>query len=178
MPLQILCNFWARMQPHWNNQTGQRLGSYRAFWKKPTPSPTTKTSRQLTPFAEGRKLVVDIPINPQGTTDAYIDDIISLMVGIEGTDILIWWDHAPLLAFDTCALPLHSKEPIPWETIEAINKLQSEALLKEQKTILGWFIDFCWLLIMLPTNKFVAWTKAIKKMINDESTTAKNWKQT
>jgi hypothetical protein len=42
------------------------------------------------PFADGVKLIVDTPINPQGTTKVYIDNIISLMVEIEGTEI--WSD--------------------------------------------------------------------------------------
>jgi hypothetical protein len=52
--------------------------------------------------------------------------------------------------------------------MEARNKLESEALLEEQKVILGWFIAFRHLLIRLPENKFVAWSETIRKMIKDE----------
>ena len=38
------------------------------------------------PFRQGLELIVDIPINPQGTHNIYIDDIISLTIGIPGTD--------------------------------------------------------------------------------------------
>ena len=58
--------------------------------------------------------------------------------------------------------------------MEARNKLESEALLEEQKVILGWLIDFRHLLIRLPENKFVAWSEAIRKMIKDEVSTAKD----
>ena len=47
--------------------------------------------------------------------------------------------------------------------MEARNKLESEALLEEQKVILGWLIDFCHLFIRLPKNKFMAWSEAIRK---------------
>jgi len=57
--------------------------------------------------------------------------------------------------------------------METRNKLESEALLKEQKVILGWLIDFCQLLIRLPENKFVAWSEAIRKMIKDEASMTK-----
>jgi hypothetical protein len=60
--------------------------------------------------------------------------------------------------------------------MEARNKLKSEALLKEQKIILGWLIDFRQLLIHLPENKYVAWTEAIKKMISVKASTAKEIK--
>jgi len=57
--------------------------------------------------------------------------------------------------------------------MEARNKLKSEALLKEQKIILGWLIDFRRLLICLPENKYVAWSESIKKMISVKVSMAK-----
>jgi hypothetical protein len=57
--------------------------------------------------------------------------------------------------------------------MEAMNKLESEALLQEIKTILGWEINFHQLLIRLLNNKFVAWTAAIKKMLEDGTSSAK-----
>ena len=75
--------------------------------------------------------------------------------------------------FDTCSRPSAKAEPIPRETMEARNKLESEALLEETKMILGWLINFCRMLIILIDNKFTVWTKAIKEMLNDRSTTTK-----
>jgi hypothetical protein len=60
--------------------------------------------------------------------------------------------------------------------MEARNKLKSEALLKEQKIILEWLINFRRLLIRLPENKFIVWPEAIRKMIKDETLTAKEIK--
>ena len=57
--------------------------------------------------------------------------------------------------------------------MEARIKLESKALLDETKTILGWLINFQWLLIILPDIKFTAWTTAIETMIKDGTTTAK-----
>ena len=82
-----------------------------------------------------------------------------------------------LLAFNPCLQLLDENEPIPREMMETRNKLYSEALLKEQKTILGWFINFQRLRIQLPDNKFKAWTASIKKMIKEESSTAKEIEQ-
>jgi hypothetical protein len=56
--------------------------------------------------------------------------------------------------FDTCSRPLDPNKPIPREAMEARKKLESEAPLEEIKVILGWLIDFRWLLIFLPENKF------------------------
>ena len=40
--------------------------------------------------------------------------------------------------------------------------------------IFGWEIDFHWLLVKLPENKFIAWTAAIMKMLKEGTSTAKN----
>ena len=125
------------------------------------------------PFGEGRELIVDIEIDPRGMNDVYIDDVVSLTVKIEGTDNLIRCERAPLLMFDTCSRPLADDEPIPRETMEARNKLESEAMLEETKMILGWLLDFRRLLIILPDNKFTAWMKAIEDIIHVGSATAK-----
>jgi hypothetical protein len=38
------------------------------------------------PFSEGAKFIINIPINPRGTGDIYINDLIQATVIIEGTD--------------------------------------------------------------------------------------------
>jgi hypothetical protein len=115
---------------------------YELCGKNQHPVPPPKFLDDSIPFAKGLELVVDIPINPQGTANVYIDDLISLTVDVEGSENLLRCDRAPLLAMDTCARPVDPEEPIPHKTMEARDKLAAEALLKEQKTILGWYIDF------------------------------------
>ncbi len=78
------------------------------------------------PIEPGLELIVEIPVNPRGITDVYIDDFILLAVDIKGTDNLQRCDHAPLLAFDSCSRPLDENEPIPRETMQTRNKLHSE----------------------------------------------------
>jgi hypothetical protein len=103
----------------------------------------------------------------------YINDLVSLIVEVEGSDNLIRCNRAPLLMFNTCSQPLDDNKPILRETMEARNKLESKALLEETKTIPEWLINFRRLLIILPDNKFTAWTTAIETMIKDGTTTAK-----
>jgi hypothetical protein len=105
------------------------------------------------------------------------NDLVFLAVEIEGMDNLVRSDRAPLLAFDTCACPLDPNEPIPCKTMEARDKLAAEAMLEEQKMILGWFLDFRCLRITLPDNKFKAWTSAIEKIIQEGSAMAKEIEQ-
>jgi hypothetical protein len=57
--------------------------------------------------------------------------------------------------------------------MEACNKLEAEAGLEEQKTILGWLVDTPCLLLSLPNNKFVAWTAILDKVLEQGTRTAK-----
>jgi hypothetical protein len=40
------------------------------------------------PFGEGQELIVDIEVDVRGTNNIYIDDLVSLVVKIEGSDNL------------------------------------------------------------------------------------------
>jgi hypothetical protein len=129
------------------------------------------------PFAEGADLIVDIPVDPRGIGDVYIDDLIQATIVINGTDKSIQCKHATLLAIDTCARPKHPDEPIPHKDMKTRNKLQAEAGSEEQKTVLGWFLDTRQLLVQLPKNKFIAWTNLINMVIQQGKTMAKEVKR-
>ena len=96
------------------------------------------------PFGAGAELIVNIPIDPRGLHDIYIDDVILLVVDIPGTNNIPRRQSASLLAIDTTTRPNHPKEPIPIprKSMDARNKLFAEAGLREIKMILGWEFDF------------------------------------
>jgi hypothetical protein len=125
------------------------------------------------PFTEGAEQSVDIPIDPQGTGNIYINDFIETTIVIKGTDNVIRCEQATLLAIDVSAHPKHISEPIPHEDFKACNKLSAEAGLEEQKTVLGWLIDTRCLLLSFPDNKFVAWTEILLSVLKQGTTTAK-----
>jgi hypothetical protein len=131
-----------------------------------------------TPFAEGAELIVDIPINPRGMHDLYIDDIIGLTVDIPGTNYVAHGQAAALLAIDTTAQPNHPEEPIPRKSMDAKDKLIAEVGPTKTKIILGWDFDFRRLLISLLENKFIAWMTNIRKLLVEGSTTAKELEST
>jgi len=124
------------------------------------------------PFGKGKQLIVDVPVNPRGVTDVFIDDTIGLTVDIEGSNNIIRLERAILLAIHVAARPKHSAEPIPREEMAALNKLLAEAKLEETKIILGWIFDFRRLTVALPENKYVAWTKSIQNILEKGSVTA------
>jgi hypothetical protein len=127
---------------------------------------------EAVPFAKGAEQIVNLPVDPQGMGNVYIDDLIQTAVIINGTNNAIRCERATLLEMDACAWPKHLNKLIPRKDMEAHNKLKAEAGLEECKTILGWLVDTRHLLLSLPNNKFVAWTAINREVIEQGSTTA------
>ena len=55
------------------------------------------------PFGVGKELIVNIPVNPRGTHDIYLDDIIALKVNVQGSNNLGCCAGAALLAIEATA---------------------------------------------------------------------------
>ena len=124
-------------------------------------------------FGEGRDLVVDVPVNPRGQVDDYIDDLITLNLDLPGSDYNLRSERAVLLAIEVVARKIDSEEPIPRELLTALKKLIAEARPEELKIILGWLYNFRELIVSLPFNKSIAWSEAISAMLADEKVEAK-----
>ena len=135
--------------------------------------PPPKLIKDDVPFAEGRELIVDIPVNPRGTADVYIDDTIGLTVDIEESNNIQRLEQAILLAIHCAAREKSPDEPIPREEMAAIAKLIAEAGAEEVKTILGWVFNFRDLTVSLPENKHQAWKRAILDVLERGMTSFK-----
>ncbi len=138
------------LQPSDSNPTQWLMGPNQTAFAYPKFSPATKNNGRQRAFWHWKGINIDVKENPRGTHDIYINSMIPLTVDILGTDNLARCAAAGLLAIHATAWPKHPKEPIPQEEMEARNKLSAEARLKEEKIILGWWIDFCHLIISLP----------------------------
>ena len=93
-------------------------------------------------FGAVMELIINIPINPHGLHDVYINYVILLMVNIPGTNNIAHGQSTSLLAIKTTTRPNHPEELIPRESIDARDKLLAEAGLTEIKMILGWEFNF------------------------------------
>ena len=129
--------------------------------------PAAETLDDNISFGEGKELIIDVPVDPKGVVDVYIDDTLGLTVEEEGSDNIMRLERAILLAIYVASRPKDANEPIPREEMAALNKLIAEAGLEEEKTILGWFFNFRKLLISLPENKYTAWSDGIKEMMEE-----------
>ena len=128
-------------------------------------------------FGIGRELIVDLPIDPRGKIDCYIDDTVGITVDIPETDNIQRMECASLLAIHATSRPIHQQEPLPRDEMAAKQKLFAEGALEERKIILGWLFDFRRLTIELPENKFVAWSDNISSILTTGKTTPKELEQ-
>jgi hypothetical protein len=92
------------------------------------------------PFGIGKELVVDVPVDGRGLGDVFIDDTLTQVVDLPGSDNVLRGERAILLAVHILARPLLPQEPIPREAMAALLKLLTEAGMQETKTMLGWFL--------------------------------------
>ena len=130
-------------------------------------------------FAAGRELIVDIPVDPRGYADVYLDDMTGLTVDLPGTRNADRMEAAIPLTIEVAASPNDMNEPIPHEKMVAEDKLKAEGGLSETKIILGWLFNFCMLTVsLLPNHKYIAWSNEIKQMIRSRRTMKKQLEST
>ena len=135
--------------------------------------PKTKFLPDDVPFAKGKDLIIDVPVDPRGTADVYIDDTISLCVDMEGSSNVEKLRQCSLLAINVASRDVHENEPIPRVEMAEKKKLLAEAGPEEVKTILGWVFNFRKLTVSLPANKYVAWSNSIKDLLTANKTSFK-----
>jgi hypothetical protein len=123
-------------------------------------------------------LIVVIPVDPRGSHDLYIDNIVGLMIDIPETNHVAHGQAVALLVIETTARPNHPNEPIPQESMDARDKLFAKAGITELKMILGWEFNFRCLRISLSENKFIAWTTDVNHLLAAGTTTAKELEST
>ncbi len=80
---------------------------------------------------------MDVPANPRGTIDVYIDNFIGLAVDLEGSDNTTRLEQAPLLGLTVILREVSPFKPLPQDDMEARAKLVTEMGLSEQKVIPG-----------------------------------------
>ena len=115
----------------------QRLGYTYLACIGPSQHPKKDCLDNNVPFAIGRELIVDVPIDPCGFADMYINDTTGLTVNLPGTLNADRLEAAIPLAIKVAARPNDINEPIPREPMVAQDKLKTEGGLAKLKVILG-----------------------------------------
>ena len=123
------------------------------------------------PFAQAKATIVAIPIEDDGKCDVYIDDMVTMGPDLPG--LLPRLSAAMPLSIHIFFRPLDKVEHLLRNLAISASKLQAEGRLEELKTLLGWLYNTRKLLISLPTNKFIAWSKDIRQIIKSKQSTFK-----
>jgi hypothetical protein len=127
-----------------------------------TPSP--KVLDDSIPFARGRALAVSIPTHVTGRTDSFIDDLVRVF--LDTAENREAQPHAVPLAIFVANRPhAGDAEPVPRRENLSGPKLIVEGTPAELQIVLGWELNTRLLLVILPFEKFVAWSSDISDAI-------------
>ena len=135
--------------------------------------PTCKYLNNDVLFATGQESIVDIPVDPQGYADVYINDTTGLTVDLPGTCNAEQLKAATPLTIEMITRPYDNYEPIPWEPMVAQDILKVEGGLAEAKVILRWHFNLWTLTVTLHKHKHIAQSGKIQKMIANSKTIKK-----
>jgi hypothetical protein len=122
------------------------------------------------PLAKAMPMAVQVPTIVTGRSDSFIDNLIRVFLDTP-------WNrarepHAVPLAIHVTSQPhAGSAEPIKRCELMSKPKLIAEGGPVEDQTVLGWILNTRSLLIILPFDKFEAWSCDLKAIIADRKET-------
>ena len=133
-----------------------------------TPAPTLLPTDA--PIAKAMPLAVHIPTKVTARSDSFIDDLIRVFL-----DTVLnraREPHAVPLAIHVTSRP-HSgaAEPVKRREIVSQPKLIAEGSPAEVQIVLGWTLNTRSLLVILPFDKFEAWSNDLKEIITERRAT-------
>ncbi len=128
-----------------------------------TPLPTLLPDDA--PFAPAMPLAVRIPTTVTARSDSFIDDLIRVF--LDTPLARAREPHAVPLAMHVTSRP-HAGEAEPIKRRELVSqpKLIAEGAPAEVQTVLGWNLNTRSLLVILPADKFHAWTCDLRDIIS------------
>jgi hypothetical protein len=133
-------------------------------------TPVPKVLDDSIPFAPGRTLAVVIPTTVTGRTDSFIDDLVRVFLDTE-TNRATQPHAVPLAIFVANRPHAGDEEPIPRRENLSGPKLEAEGTPAEIQIVLGWELNTRLLLVILPFDKFIAWTSDITDAIRKRTIT-------
>ena len=133
-----------------------------------TPIPTLLPDD--VPIAKAMPMAVHIPTKVTARSDSFIDDLIRVFLDTP-------WNrarepHAVPLAIHVTSRP-HAGDAEPVKRRENVSqpKLIAEGGPSEVQIVLGWTLDTRSLLVILPNDKFEAWSSDLKEIIEQRKST-------
>jgi hypothetical protein len=128
-------------------------------------SPTPAVLPENITIAPASPLALDIPVRSTARTDSFIDDLI--LVFLDTPRNRARCPQAVPLAIHVTSRPhAGESEPIKRRPLLSPEKLMAEGLPVERQSVLGWTIDTRRLLVVLPQDKFLAWSGDLRETIS------------
>jgi hypothetical protein len=129
--------------------------------------PTTPTPIMLpvsVPIAQARPMAVRDPTTITAWTDSFIDDLIWIF--LDTPENQEQEPHAVPLAIHVTSRPhMGEDEPVKRRGLLSEPKLEAEGTPAEVQIVLGWILNTRLLLLLLPGDKFEAWSADIRKIV-------------
>jgi hypothetical protein len=122
------------------------------------------------PFSVAKPLSVGIPVTSTSCTDSFIDNLI--LIFLDTPENCRKCPHAVPLAIHVTSRPhAGATEPIKRRPLLSLEKLEAKGLPVEIQNVLGWTLDTQRLLVILPNNKFIAWTGDTQEILKSNCVT-------
>jgi hypothetical protein len=142
--------------------------------KIPVPGFTALTFNELPdsePIAPARQMAVEVPTALDSRHDCFIDDIVQIFLDTEANRRRMP-GVVPLAVFATCRPHAGPDKPVIRRPLLSPEKLIAEGSPAEIQIVLGWELNTRILRLLLPFDKFTAWTGDIIVIISRGSVTA------
>jgi hypothetical protein len=133
-----------------------------------TPEPILLPA--ATPIAKAMPMAVHIPTTVTACTDSFIDDLIRVF--LDTPENRAREPHAVPLAIHVTSRPhMGDSEPIRRRGILSAPKLEAEGTPAEEQIVLGWILNTRLLMVILPDDKFEAWSADLRAITTDQRAT-------
>lgn len=155
------CQSWPQEYPDLTPQHAHLLGEMKLVEPERPEDPPV-------PYALAKPMLVQPTLKERGSADCFIDDIFSLApflpkLGLTAHRLV----HATMVAIDAIGRDPSSADVLARDFLLSVSKTTAEGTPTERLTILGWLLDTRRLLILLPHDKFIAWTADIDEILQD-----------
>jgi hypothetical protein len=122
------------------------------------------------PFAPACSLAVSIPVTSTSRVDSFIDDLVLTFLDTPANRTRC--PFAVPLAIHVTSRPHAGRaEPIQRRPLLSPEKLKAEGRPVEVQNVLGWTLDTRRLLILLPHDKYLAWSEDLQLALTSKTLT-------
>ena len=124
------------------------------------------------PIVAACELAVSVPPRPHGFHDSYLDDMIQVFLATNPH--LGRCPSIVPLVVHLMTRPVAKDEPITRKDMLEADKLEAEGAPTEEQRVLGWIVDTRRLLLRLPQDKLICWTREVQHLLKTRRTTFHN----